>query len=67
MIKLELEEGREYAVIDQKRGDCVYISTFDGSLTVRLAHLKLEIDKDGDVYLHEGGILETDGQTKTQE
>ena len=60
MIKLELENGKEYAICDKKNGDCMYVSQFDGTLTIRLSHLKLEVDKDGDVYLHEGLILEQD-------
>jgi hypothetical protein len=60
MIKLELEDGQEYTICDQKRGDCVYVSQQDGSVTVKLAHLRLEIDKDGDIYLHEGVLMKDD-------
>jgi hypothetical protein len=56
-LNVELEDGRECVISDRKRGDCVYVSKFDGTVKIRVAHIEIEVDKDGEITFNGGDLL----------
>ena len=51
----------EQTIHDPKNGDCLHIIETNGEILIRVAGIKVVIDKDGDVYF-EGTLLKSDAK-----